>query len=545
VAFIEVGSEAGIDFRHENGASSEKYLPETMGSGGLVFDYDSDGWPDLFLVNGGTFADPQPGGVAQHRLYRNNQDGTFADASSLAGFNSSGYGMGACAADYDNDGWVDLYVTSVGINRLYRNAGNGTFVDATQHTRVGYERWSTSCAFGDIDNDGDVDLYVTNYVDFVIDNNKYCGDNEGLRYYCHPNAYNALPDVLYRNNGDGTFSDHSSESSVSATRAYGLGVVFGDYDRDGWVDIYVANDSTFNFLFHNQGAGVFRELALFAGVAVGSDGRPQAGMGTDWGDIDGDGLPDLFVTNLDRETHSLYRNLGNTVFSDVTFASGVGAATAPYVGFGAVFLDYDNDRDLDLAVATGGIFDNPERFRDTTTYDQSNLLLRNDGEGAFEDLTPRSGPGFALEKVSRALAAGDLDNDGDLDLLVTNNGSTPDVLRNDQAHSNNALLIRLVGSRSNRDGIGARLELFVEDETLSREVRAGSSYLAQSDLRVHYGLGTSLAVDRLEISWPSGIFDVLENVAANQIITVVEGEGIVERVQFSDRRLGTVLAIGR
>ena len=533
---MNVSREAGIDFRHVNGASSDKYLPETMGSGGLIFDYDGDGWPDVFLVNGGSFADPRLGASAQHRLYRNDQDGTFTDTTGQAGLRVSGYGMGACAADFDNDGWADLYVTSVGTNTLYRNLGNGSFADITEHARVGYESWSTSCAFGDIDNDGDVDLFVTNYADFAADNNRYCGDNEGLRYYCHPNVFNALPDVLYRNNGDGTFSDRSAESGVSAARGYGLGVVFGDYDDDGWVDIYVANDSTFNFLFHNKRTGVFEELALLAGVAVGSDGRPQAGMGADWGDIDGDGLPDLFVTNLDRETHSLYRNLATELFADVTFESGVGVATLPYVGFGAVFIDYDNDADLDLAVANGGIFDNPERFRDTTTYEQSNLLLQNDNAGTFEDVSALSGPGFALEKVSRALAAGDLDNDGDLDLLVTNNGSAPDLLRNDRNHSNNALLIRVVGSQSNRDGIGARLKLFIGDDVLLREVRAGSSYLAQSDLRVHYGLGTSLLADRLEISWPSGTFDVLENLTANQIITVVEGEGVVESVPFGNRR---------
>jgi hypothetical protein len=308
-------------------------------------------------------------------------------------------------------------------------------------------------------------------------------------------------------------------------------VVFGDYDNDGWTDIYVANDSTANFLFRNKGRGVFEEVALLAGVAVGSDGQPLAGMGTDMGDIDGDGLLDIFVTNLDRQTHSLYRNLGKGLFANVTFESGIAEATLPFVGFGALFFDYDNDSDLDLAIANGDVIDNISLFRDSTSYEQRNLLLQNEGTGKFRDVGPASGPGFALKKPSRSLSAGDIDNDGDLDLLVGNVGQTPDLLLN-EGGNNNSLVIRTVGSKSNRDGIGSRLKLTLGGKVLVREVKAGSSYLSQSDMRVHFGLGRATRAERLEIRWPSGVVDVLQDVEAGQIVIVTEGMGITNRTKF-------------
>src|SRR5678815_4889975 len=460
--FSNAAAQAGINFKHDNGATPQKYLPETMSAGALIFDYDSDGWPDIFLVNGGSFADRKVAAAARHRLYHNNGNGSFTDKTSTSGIAVSDFGMGACSADYDNDGSPDLYVTGVGSNKLYRNNGNGSFADVTAKAGSGGTGlWSSSCAFADIDNDGDVDLFVTNYVDFTPDNNKFCTGGPGIRTYCHPNVYHSLPDILYRNNGDGTFSDISKEAGIYRTDGNGLGVVFGDYDNDGWTDIYVANDSVPNFLFHNKGKGVFEEVGFWAGVAVGAEGRPLAGMGTDMGDINGDGLLDIIVTNLAQETHSLYRNQGKGLFSNVTFESGVGQATLPFVGFGAAFLDYDNDSDLDLAIANGDIIDNVSQFRDSTTHEQRNLLLQNDGTGRFRDVTSASGPGMALKKVSRTLVVGDLDNDGDLDMVIGNNGQTADLLRNDGGNRNNALLIRTVGSKSNRDGIGARLKLTV------------------------------------------------------------------------------------
>jgi enediyne biosynthesis protein E4 len=531
IIFSDATRQAGINFKHENGASPQKYLPETMSAGALIFDYDNDGWPDIFLVNGGSFVDRAAAAAARHRLYHNNRDGTFKDASASSGVVASGFGMGACSADYDNDGSPDLYVTAVESNKLYRNnGGNGTFTDVTAKAHAsGNGSWSSSCAFADIDNDGDVDLYVTNYVDFTVKNNKYCSAMQNIRTYCHPNVYNPASHLLYRNNGDGTFTDITKEAGVYRTDGNGLGVVFGDYDNDGWPDIYVANDSVPNFLFHNKGKGIFEEVGFRAGVSVGVEGRPLAGMGTDMADIDGDGLFDIIVTNLDRETHSLYRNLGRGLFSNATFESGVGQATLPFVGFGVAFLDYDNDSDLDLAIANGDIIDNVSQFRDNTTHEQRNLLLQNDGKGRFRDVGPSSGAGFALKKVSRTLVVGDLDNDGDLDIVIGNNGQTADVLRNDGGNRNNALLIRTIGTKSNRDGIGARLKLTAGGKTLTRHVKAGSSYQGQNDLRVHFGLESAAQADRLEILWPSGIVDTIEGIKANQMIAVTEGRGITQQ----------------
>lgn len=530
VRFVNVAEIVGVSYKHENGASPEKYMPETMAGGALIFDYDVDGWPDIFFVDGGSFADQRVAARARHRLYRNLGNGKFADAGS-SGIGISGFGMGACSADYDNDGWPDLYVTAVGQNKLYRNTGKGAFLDVTGMAGVGGGLWSTSCAFGDIDNDADLDLYVTRYVDFSRENNKYCSLLENVRAYCHPNVYKGIPDILYRNNGDGTFTDISKDAGITKV-GNGLGVVFGDYDDDGWVDIYVANDSTPNFLFRNKGKGVFEEVGFWTGVAVGGDGKPLAGMGTDMGDINGDGLLDIFVTNLDGQTHSLYKNVGKGLFANVTFPSGLGEATLPFVGFGTAFLDYDNDGDLDLAIANGDVIDNIKRLRDSTSYEQLNLLLRNDGTGKFTSVGPVSGPGFALKKPSRALATGDLDNDGDLDILISNVGATGDVLRNDGGNRANSILVRTIGSKSNRDGIGARLKLFIGGKTLLRDVKAGSSYLAQNDLRVHFGFGQAQRADRLEVRWPSGMVDTIEDIQANQILTVREGAGVSGRQLF-------------
>jgi enediyne biosynthesis protein E4 len=535
VQFSNIAEKVGIHFKHENGASPEKYLPETMGAGGLFFDYNNDGWLDVFLVNGGSFKDPGRAARARHGLFQNIGDGTFKDTTQSSGIGVFGFGMGGCAADFDNDGWTDLYLTGATENRLYRNNSKGTFTDVTRVAAVGGGMWSASCAFGDIDNDGDADLYVTRYVDFTIKNNKICAIVERQGAYCHPNVYSALSDLLYRNNGDGTFTDISRDSGIGVPAGNGLGVVIGDQDDDGWADIYVANDSTPNFLFHNKGAGVFEEVGLRAGVAVGAGGKPLAGMGTDLGDIDGDGLLDIFVTNLSQQTHNLYRNLGKGLFDDITFQSGVGRLTLPFVGFGTAFLDYDNDMDLDLAIANGDVLDNVGTLRDQATYEQLNLLLWNDGSGKFTSAGPEAGPGFALKKPSRALAVGDIDNDGDLDILITNVGQSPDLLRNDGGNRSNSLLVRIVGKKSTRDGIGARLKLSVGGKLLRRDVKAGSSYLAQNDPRVHFGMGKSPRAERLEILWPSGVVDVVTDIDANQIITVQEGAGSVNRQRFSNR----------
>ncbi|MEO8258944.1 MAG: CRTAC1 family protein [Acidobacteriota bacterium] len=530
VRFDNVAVTAGLDFRHVNGASAARHLPEIMSGGGLFFDYDNDGWIDLFLVDGGSLTDASVAARARHRLYRNRGNGTFEDATARSGIQHTGYGMGACAADYDNDGWPDLYVTNVGPNVLYHNNGGRTFTDATRTAGVGSRSFGASCAFADLDRDGDVDLFVTNYVDARVDNNIFCGDTASrLRVYCHPLNFAPLQSVLYRNNGDGTFSDVSAAAGIAPRRGNGLGVVIGDYDDDGWPDIFVANDMTPNFLYHNEGRAIFKEMALAAGVALPIDGKPRAGMGTDFADYNGDGRLDLFVTNHELEMHTLYRNLGAGLFADTTSESRIGLETLPYVGFGTLFLDYDNDGDLDLAVVNGHVMNDSGHFRPGAKEAQRKLLFRNDGGGRFKEVGRQSGPGFAVEGVGRALAAGDIDNDGDLDLMVTNNGGMVDLLRNDDGPEDHSLLVRLQGTRSNRSAIGARVLLTAGGATQMREVKAGSSYLAQSDLRVHFGLGRTTRIDRLEIRWPDGASEVVQDVPVNQIVSVVEGKGITER----------------
>jgi hypothetical protein len=538
VRFDSVASRAGLEFRHVNGETGERHLYEIMGSGGLFFDYDADGFVDIFLVDGGSLTDEAVARRARHRLYRNRGDGTFEDATARSGIEHRPYGMGACAADVDHDGWVDLYVTNVGPNALWRNNGDGTFADATDEAGVGGPVFSSSCAFADVDADGDVDLFVANYVDARLDNNVFCGDAaKKIRIYCHPLNFKPLADVLYLNDGDGTFTDVSGESGIGAQSGNGLGVVFGDYDDDGLVDVFVANDAVPDHLYHNDGGGRFSEVGLLAGVSVASDGKARAGMGTDFGDYDGDGRLDLFVTNHEFEMHTLFRNLGDGLFADATFESGVGLETRPFVGFGTLFLDYDNDGDLDLALVNGHVLNDPGEFYPGSTEAQRNLLFRNDGGGRLTEVGRLSGPGFALEKVSRTLAAGDVDNDGDLDLLVTNNGDAVDLLLNQGDRANNAVLLRLVGAstRGNRDAIGARVRLTAGGRTQLRDVKAGSSYQGQHDLRLHFGLGRAERIDRLEIRWPTGEVETVRDVGINQIVTIVQGQGATARTPLVGR----------
>jgi enediyne biosynthesis protein E4 len=529
--FDDVATASGIDFRHTNGASADHHLQEIMGSGGLFFDYDNDGWVDVLLVDGGSIAGGPAAPRGRHRLYRNAGGVRFEDVTAKSGIGRTpSYGMGACAADYDNDGAIDLFITGAGANALYHNSANGTFADVTAQAGIGAGPFATSCAFADVDRDGFVDLFVTNYVDARPETNVVCGvAASSARMYCHPLNFAPLASVLYHNNGNGTFTDISAKAGIAGHRGNGLGVVIGDYDDDGWPDIAVANDSMPNFLYHNEGRGVFKEAGLVSGIAVAADGNPRAGMGIDLADYDGDGRLDLFVTNHELEAHTLFRNLGRGLFSDVTSQSGIGLATLPFVGFGAVFFDADNDGDLDLAVANGHVVDDSGHYRPGSKTEQRKLLLRNDGGGRFAEVGRQAGPGFAIEKIGRALAAADIDNDGDVDLLFTNNGDAPNLLRNMAARDNNAILVRVVGTRSNRSGVGARLVLTAGATTQVREVKAGSSYLSQSDLRQHFGLGRATQVDRLEIRWPSGQVEMLQNLAPNQIVTITEGRGVTSR----------------
>ena len=554
VLFHDVSTAAGLIFTHVNGASPDKHFAEIMGSGGLFFDFDNDGWIDVFLVDGGSKADPVVARTARHRLFRNRRDGSFGDVTAASGIRHSAYGMGACAGDYDNDGLTDLYLTNDGPNVLYRNAGNGAFTDVTADAHVGSPLWSTSCAFADFDRDGRLDLFVTSYVRGA-DENPFCGrtGTVKLRVYCHPLNLRPSPNVLYHNDGDGTFTDVSVRAGIGPFTGNGLGVAVADYDDDTWPDVFVANDGVPNFLFHNEGNGRFTERGLVAGVSVASDGKARAGMGTAFGDVDGDGRLDLVVTNHETEMHSLFRNAGGEVFTDATASSGIGPATLKYVGFGVVFADHDNDGDLDLAIVNGHVVDNIAMFRNGAKHALQRLLLENTGTGRFRDVSAQSGPGFVGHRVGRAVVSGDVDNDGDLDLLVTSNGQGVELLRNDGGNRGNALLLRLVGGAtslttdpstslraspstllgaSNRDAIGARLRLTAGDRTRVREVTSGSSYLGQNDPRVHVGLGDATVVDRLEIRWPSGRTEVVHNVAANRLVVIREGAGVVGSTPF-------------
>jgi len=507
--FVDVSARAGVRFRHLHGGSGRKYMPETMGSGVCWFDADGDSWPDLYLVNGAPLPGHDGKGDFRSRLFRNRRDGTFEDITARAGVGTPGYGMGCAAGDVDNDGDLDLFVTCFGPNRLYLNHGDGTFADATAAWGVGDPRWGASAVFADYDRDGDLDLYVCNYVDFTIENHKYCGERKpGYQAYCHPDEYNGVADILYRNDG-GRFTDVTRAAGVYNPDGKGLGVVWGDYDSDGDPDIYVANDKTASFLYRNNGDGTFTDVALLAGAAFGEDGQPQAGMGTDFGDYDGDGDLDIVKTNLDLENNNLYRNNGDGTFTDVAFAAGVGEPSYLKVGFGADFLDFDNDGDLDLFVVDGHIIDNIALFRDLLTYAQRNLFSENVGGGRFVDRTVDLGPDLRAEKVSRGLAAADYDRDGDLDLAVSRSNQEASLYRNERGNLKRWVAFDLRGTRSNRFGVGARVEVRVGGRTQIEEVKTGSSYLSQGDVRLHFGLGEAAQADEVRVRWPSGTVQTL------------------------------------
>ena len=525
VTFVDRTDDAGIKFLHVNAATEEKYMVETMGSGGGFLDYDGDGDLDIYLLNGAPHEVAADKAAPTNVLYRNDGVGRFTDTTALAGVGDTGFGMGMVAADYDNDGDLDLYVTNFGDNVFYRNNGDGTFTDITELAGVATGGWSASAAFGDADGDGWLDLFVTRYVDFSVDNHKFCGNlAENIPAYCHPDVYNAEPSVLYRNQGDGTFTDVTAEAGMSTPgEGKSLGVVWGDYDNDGDQDIYVANDSMRNFLFQNDGTGKFRDVTLLAGVGYSEDGQAQAGMGADLGDFDGDGWLDIVVTNLDFEYNALYQGDASGIFSDVSYNSGLAEPSLNYVGFGTFFFDYDNDGWLDVFVATGHIIDNIAAFGGVSTYEEPNFLFRNNEDGTFEDVSKTAGEAFTIADVARGAAAGDVDNDGDEDVLVTRCGQTAVLLENVGGNVNGWLALRLVGTESNRDGVGARVSVHFADRVVMKEVKAGSSYLSQSALELSFGLGDHEVAERVEIRWPSGTVETLEGVSVRSRLTVVEG----------------------
>ena len=526
VQFVDVTAAAGIAFIQTNGASGRRYLPESNGSGAAFFDYDNDGDLDLYLVNSAAFPGFHAVTEPTNSLYRNNGDGTFTDVTARAGVGDAGYGQGCAAGDYDNDGDPDLYVTNLGPNVFYQNNGDGTFSDKTARAGLGDRNWGTSCAFADYDNDGYLDLYVANYLDFKVETHQEC-TARGYPIYCGVDMYDGVADILYHNNGDGTLTDLTKNSGVYNPEGKGLGVVFFDYDNDGDLDLYVANDMVRNFLYRNQGDGTFKDVSLRVGVGYNEDGMPEAGMGTDAGDFNQDGLLDLFVTNYQGETNTLYLNEGNGFFTDIAVSSGTGRASWRHLGWGTHFFDHDNDGDLDIFVANGHINDNIGEWDDIGTYAQQNNLFDNSGPEAenpflFQDISATLSEDFTREEVSRGAAFGDYDNDGDLDILVTQIAAAPVLLRNDGGNRRNWLRVEVVGTKSNRDGIGARVQVISGNLRQIKEVRSGSSYLCQNDLRLLFGLDKRTTVDSVLVRWPGGHTQRIANVPINRLVTIIE-----------------------
>ncbi len=520
--FIDVTESAGLTFEHTDGRSGLRLFNEFLGSGGGFFDADGDGDLDIYLVNGAIQIDNAEDQKPHNVLYRNDGDNTFTDITETAGVGSTAYGTGATVADYDNDGDLDLYVTNYGTDQLYRNNGDGTFTDITTHAKVGNPNWGTSCAFADIDNDGHLDLYIANYAEWTPEKDIRC-EERGVHVYCGPHAYPAVHDTFYKNNGDGTFTDASSlYRPPDLIPQHGLGVTFGDYDADGNIDLYVANDQDPNFLFQNGGNGNFLEVALISGVCYNDMGKEEAGMGTDFGDYDNDGKFDLTVSNYQTETNTVYRNHDSAFFTDNTITSGIAAVTHGYLGWGIKFFDYDNDGHQDIFVANGHLMDNINVLEKHVTYPQKNLLFRNLGDGTFANVTSET-DGLALKKVSRGAAIGDYDNDGDLDILVTNCNQRPDLLQNAVGNRNNWIQIQTVGQKSNRSGIGARIKVVTGTHVQYREVHSGGSYLSFHDLRAHFGVGKAEQIELLEIRWTSGHIDRWTHLAVNRRFRAVEG----------------------
>jgi len=532
VTFRDAARDAGITFVHEMGQTGHRMMVETMGSGGGFIDFDDDGDLDIYLINGAPLPGWKGTGTPSNALYRNDGDVKFTDVTGPSGTGDTGYGQGLCVGDYDNDGFADLYVTNFGPNVLFHNLRDGTFERSTQDARVGGAEWSSSCAFLDYDADGDLDLFVVNYVDFTVENDKFCGDYpNNVKAYCHPNVYNSQADVLYSNNGDGTFTNVSEEAGLNAHLGNGLGIVTGDYDGDGDTDVYVANDKTNNFLWRNEGNGTFTEASLTAGVGYSVDGDTQAGMGTDFGDYNGDGRLDLIVTNLDFENNCLYRNEGGGMFSDVSFGAGLGAISLSFVGFGIDFLDYDNDGLVDVAVANGHILDNAQYFNDSTTYSQRNFLFHGTPDHRLEEVGLTAGPDMAKDNVARGLSSGDIDGDGDLDMLITVSGGTPRLFVNEGGDALGWVGLRLIGTRSNRSAVGARVTLQGPYGILTDEVRSGASYQSQSDLRLHFGLGAGkkdAPGPEITIRWPSGSTQTIALPATRRTYTILEAKGVIQ-----------------
>jgi hypothetical protein len=522
---VDATAGAGIQFRHNSGAYGGKLLPETLGSGCAFLDYDGDGWQDILLINGMDW----PGHKRERstlKLYRNNRNGTFSDVTHRAGLDIEMYGMGVAVGDYDNDGYPDILVTCVGQNILFKNTGKGTFRDVTKASGLGgRQAFSTSALWFDFDRDGLLDLFVCNYVKWSPGHDVFCSLDGKNKSYCTPEAYRGETCWLFHNLGNGKFEDVTPTSGIFDSSSKSLGVALLDYDEDGWPDLLVANDTQPNKLYRNQRNGTFKDVAVEAGIAFSAEGKARAGMGVDVADFNNSGRPGVAITNFDNEMIGLYRASGDGNYVDVATQSGVGLASKDRLGFGCVFLDADLDGWLDLAVVNGHIDDTVRNVRGVG-YAQSPQLFLNDGQGKFRDVAGEIGGGFTQPKVGRGLAYGDFDRDGDLDLLMTTNNGPAYLFRNDQAGGNKSIRIRLVGTKSNRDAIGARVRIFHGESSQSRLVKGGSSYLSQSELPLTFGLGKREKIDRLVIDWPGGATEEHKNLAAGRAYECVESKGI-------------------
>jgi hypothetical protein len=531
ISFSDITTQGGISFKHV-ASPEKKYIVESMSGGVALIDFDNDGDLDIYFVNSLTVDLVKSKAKTKSELYRNDGDGKFTEVGVKAGVSDVGWGMGAVVGDYNNDGFDDIYVTCLGPDHLFKNNGNGTFTDVTAKAGVSDPRWTTGASFVDYDNDGNLDLFVSNYVDFDVNNLPEFGQGRTCQYksipvQCGPRGLKGAGDTLYHNNGNGTFTDVSKKAGVMDPDGfYGLGVISSDFDQDGLIDIFVANDSTPNFHYRNNGDGTFKEIGFTAGTAVNENGSEQGSMGVTVGDYDHDGMLDLFVTNFADEYNTLYHNDGRNSFTDLSYAAKVAAMSLPLVGWGTKFFDYDNDGWVDLFVANGHVY--PQ----LPSYRQPKLLLRNNGDGTFTEVSAQFGTILTENHASRGVAFGDLDNDGDVDLVIGDLDGPPQLLRNDGGNTNNSVLIKTIGVKSNRDGIGARVKIVAGDLSQIDEVRSGDSYLSQSDLRLHFGLGKRTRVDLIEVRWPTGVVDKVSGVGVNRIVTIKEGQGKVEEKEF-------------
>jgi hypothetical protein len=530
VIFTDVTLASGVRFRHTV-SPDKKYILESMSGGVALFDYDNDGWQDIYFVNSPSVATAGDPKSARSELWRNLGDGTFADVTDKAGVGFPGFGMGVCTGDYDNDGWEDLYVTCFGANRLYRNNGDGTFTEVAAKAGVADPRWSTGAAFGDYNNDGRLDLFVANYVDLKLDalpefgKGKFC-QFQGMAVQCGPQGLKGAGDSLFRNNGDGTFTDVSKAAGVADPEGlFGLGVAWCDFNDDGRIDLYVANDTGANYLYRNKGDGTFSEIGLLSGAALSEDGKGQASMGVAIGDTDHRGRWNLFVTNFSDEYNAFYRHEKDFTFSDVSYATQTGRASLPYVGWGCGFFDYDNDGWLDLLAVNGHVYPQLAAAKLKIAYAQRKLLYRNNRNGSFSEIGADAGPTMTEPAVSRGAAFGDFDNDGDVDVVINNLDGAPNLLRNDGGNKQNFLVIDLTGGKSNRSAFGARVKVTSGDLVQMAERRSGGSYLSQNDVRLHFGLEARTKVDAVEVQWPNGAVEKFTNVPINQFIRIKEGSG--------------------